>query len=225
MSNKFTIYLEDCRTSMALRQIVYDYVLCSPPDFDELSMHPKTDYVAYFDFVASVINLFSPSNSLVTFVVTDRKFKSSVIAKHAEIIEIMKSAGYRLVSQKIWMKSDRLNLYRLTYAFIMTFSNASKYRQNHYKDYEYDVWRLKDEKYKMYQYGFPSELAHRCILNFTSNDDTVFDCFLGSGTTGVTTIECGRDFIGCEINPKIYELAKSRLDLCEMQFFKNLNTR
>ena len=36
------IYLEDCRETLK-RDIVYDYVLCSPPDYNELNINPSTD--------------------------------------------------------------------------------------------------------------------------------------------------------------------------------------
>ena len=36
------IYLEDCRETLK-RDIVYDYVLCSPPDYFELNINTNTD--------------------------------------------------------------------------------------------------------------------------------------------------------------------------------------
>ena len=39
----------------------------------------------------------------------------------------------------------------------------------------------------------------------------VFDPFMGSGSTGVATVRCGRAFIGCEINPAHFEVACERL--------------
>ena len=40
---------------------------------------------------------------------------------------------------------------------------------------------------------------------------TVFDPFMGSGTTGLAAIQMGRRFIGCEINPKYFEIARRRI--------------
>ncbi len=40
---------------------------------------------------------------------------------------------------------------------------------------------------------------------------TILDPFMGSGTTGVAAIRTGRKFIGIEIEPKYFEIAKSRI--------------
>ena len=43
-------------------------------------------------------------------------------------------------------------------------------------------------------------------------DSIVFDPFMGSGTTALACIELGYDFIGCEIDPEYYEIAKERIN-------------
>jgi site-specific DNA-methyltransferase (adenine-specific)/modification methylase len=42
-------------------------------------------------------------------------------------------------------------------------------------------------------------------------DGTILDPFMGSGTTGVACIQTGRKFIGIEIDPGYFELAKQRI--------------
>lgn len=37
------------------------------------------------------------------------------------------------------------------------------------------------------------------------------DCFMGSGTTGIACIRTGRKFIGIEISPEYFEIAKNRI--------------
>lgn len=39
----------------------------------------------------------------------------------------------------------------------------------------------------------------------------VFDPFMGSGSSGVAAVRCGRSFIGCEINPAHFETACRRI--------------
>ena len=46
---------------------------------------------------------------------------------------------------------------------------------------------------------------------------TVFDPFMGSGTTGVACVQTGRNFIGCEIDPGYFAIAKRRIELAQMQ--------
>jgi site-specific DNA-methyltransferase (adenine-specific) len=46
---------------------------------------------------------------------------------------------------------------------------------------------------------------------------TVFDPFMGSGSTGVACIKTGRNFIGCEIDPTYYAIAEKRIAEAQMQ--------
>ena len=50
------------------------------------------------------------------------------------------------------------------------------------------------------------------LINKSSNpNDTVLDCFMGSGTTGVACQELNRNFIGIELDAEYYEMAKQRI--------------
>ena len=49
------------------------------------------------------------------------------------------------------------------------------------------------------------------IAIHTNKGDSIFDPFMGSGTTGVAAIEMGRTFGGVELERKYFEIAKERL--------------
>lgn len=55
------------------------------------------------------------------------------------------------------------------------------------------------------------------IESLTDPGDTVFDPFMGSGTTGVACIQTGRRFIGCEIDPDYYAIAEKRIQEAAQQ--------
>lgn len=59
---------------------------------------------------------------------------------------------------------------------------------------------------------FPEKLAHDHIVSWSNQGDTVLDCFMGSGTTGVACVNTGRDFIGIELDPGYFKIAKERID-------------
>ena len=40
---------------------------------------------------------------------------------------------------------------------------------------------------------------------------------MGSGTTGVAALQLGRKFIGCEIDPKYFAIAESRIQSAALQ--------
>jgi site-specific DNA-methyltransferase (cytosine-N4-specific) len=57
---------------------------------------------------------------------------------------------------------------------------------------------------------FPRELARRCILLGSRENDTILDPFSGSGTTGIVANELNRKAILIEINPNYVEKSKER---------------
>ena len=58
---------------------------------------------------------------------------------------------------------------------------------------------------------FPEQLANDHILSWSNEGDTVFDPFMGSGTTGKMAIRNNRNFIGFEKVEKYFEISKKRI--------------
>ena len=58
----------------------------------------------------------------------------------------------------------------------------------------------------------PKELIRRIILSSSNDGDVVTDFFMGSGTTLVVAKELGRNYIGCDINPRAIEITNQRLN-------------
>ena len=56
----------------------------------------------------------------------------------------------------------------------------------------------------------PIELMQWCV-EWAGMPHSVFDPFMGSGTTGVACVRLGRRFIGIELEPKYYAIAKRRI--------------
>ena len=59
---------------------------------------------------------------------------------------------------------------------------------------------------------FPESLARDHIISWSKPGDTVFDPFLGSGTTGKMALELGRKFIGIELDPEYFKIAEKRIN-------------
>lgn len=55
------------------------------------------------------------------------------------------------------------------------------------------------------------KVMEEIIKIHTNKNDLIIDPFLGSGTTGVAALKNGRKFIGIEISPEYFEIAKSRM--------------
>ncbi len=59
---------------------------------------------------------------------------------------------------------------------------------------------------------FPEALARDHILSWSNEGDTVLDPFMGSGTTGKMAKLLNRNFIGIELDPEYFEIARSRIE-------------
>jgi site-specific DNA-methyltransferase (adenine-specific)/modification methylase len=57
----------------------------------------------------------------------------------------------------------------------------------------------------------PIALMKWCIEQ-AGNPETILDPFMGSGTTGVASIQLGRKFIGIEREPKYFDIACQRIE-------------
>ena len=57
----------------------------------------------------------------------------------------------------------------------------------------------------------PLSLITDLVLKHSNEGDTVLDCFMGSGTTGVACKNTNREFIGIELDEKYYKVACERL--------------
>lgn len=63
----------------------------------------------------------------------------------------------------------------------------------------------------------PLRLMNYLVEKGTNYGDTVLDCFMGSGSTGVACVNAGRNFIGCEINPAYFAIAERRIREAQLQ--------
>ena len=62
----------------------------------------------------------------------------------------------------------------------------------------------------------PEQLIYRIMQIATDENDLVLDCFMGSGTTAAVAHKFGRNYIGIEINKKVYKYALDRLqEVCD----------
>lgn len=50
------------------------------------------------------------------------------------------------------------------------------------------------------------------IENSSNKSDIVLDPFMGVGSTGVASLQLQRNFVGIEIDPKYFNIAKERLN-------------
>jgi site-specific DNA-methyltransferase (adenine-specific) len=63
----------------------------------------------------------------------------------------------------------------------------------------------------------PRRLMAELIADYTNEGQTVLDCYMGSGTTGVAAVQMGRKFIGIECDEQYFEIACKRIEDAQRQ--------
>ena len=79
-------------------------------------------------------------------------------------------------------------------------------------NYPRSVQKFKSEGKTVHPTQKPVELMEYLIRTYTNPGETVLDNTMGSGTTGIACVNTGRNFIGIELDPTYFELAKKRIE-------------
>ena len=75
-----------------------------------------------------------------------------------------------------------------------------------------NIWYFSNSKtVKGHPAQFPYQLAYDHIISWSNEGDTILDCFMGSGTTGLAAINTNRNFIGMELDKGYFEIAQNRI--------------
>jgi len=73
------------------------------------------------------------------------------------------------------------------------------------------------ERHGVHKTEKPRRLMTELIADFSKPGDTILDCFMGSGTTGVSAVMADRKFIGIEMNPLYFDIACKRIEDAQRQ--------
>jgi site-specific DNA-methyltransferase (adenine-specific) len=166
-----------------------------------------------------------------------------VIPIREEIIKFCETIGFDYMGAIIWQKVTTCNttggatimgsfpyprngIIKLDYEFILIFKKLgvppkvnkeirekSKLNIEEWNEYFYGHWNFSGERQDKHLAMFPEELPKRLIKMFSFVEDTVFDPFLGSGTTCLAARNSERKSIGYEINEVFLPIIKEKLNI------------
>ena len=88
------------------------------------------------------------------------------------------------------------------------------------------VWTdIRGASTRMHPAPFPVELAERLIRMYSFAGDTVLDPFMGTASTQVAAINCGRNSVGIEVDPTYFETALKRVRNETNRLWKEVTVR
>lgn len=74
-----------------------------------------------------------------------------------------------------------------------------------------NIYNYAKDPSKLHPTQKPVALLEDLIKTYSNEGMTVLDFTMGSGSTGVACVNTGRNFIGCELDEKFYEIAFNRI--------------
>jgi len=164
-----------------------------------------------------------------------------VIPIRTEIIRFCESLGMDYMGAIIWQKATTMNtsgggaimgsfpyprngILKMDYEFILIFKklgNAPKptieqkeksvITKEEWNQYFSSHWNFNGVKQLEHIAMFPEELPKRLIKMFSFVGETVFDPFMGSGTTALAAMHLDRNSVGYELNKDFIPVIKEKL--------------
>lgn len=133
---------------------------------------------------------------------------------YCPIYSAIERAGFTIADLIVWVKDQRTtgpdftNKYAHFHEFIIYARKGNRYLN---KDFSPDVLKFGVVKNGSSAVEKPVELLKYLIENSTVKGEIVLDCFVGTGATLVAAEESERNWIGTEIAPEQYEIARARI--------------
>ena len=111
----------------------------------------------------------------------------------------------------IWASKNKNSKYTFNYQSLKCLNDDLQMRSDWLLPICSGKERIKKNGKKIHSTQKPESLLHRIILASTNKGDTIFDPFLGTGTTAVVAKKLGRAYFGIEQNKNYFISAKRRI--------------
>ena len=121
----------------------------------------------------------------------------------------------------IWLKNgmgmgDLKTTYGKRTEFII-YASKGRHELNGRRDNDVLEYNKVPVKKSVHQNQKPLALLEFLINKSSQPNDTVLDCFMGSGTTGLACLQTNRNFIGIELDENYYKIAQERINETKKQ--------
>ena len=135
------------------------------------------------------------------------RVQNGLLQDRADIV-----TGFPVRQIIIWRRKGGINFnpgyFLPTYEVIYLIAKP-KFRLAPKRGGEGDVWEFMQETRNLHPAPFPVPLIDRIISSTTAK--LILDPFVGSGTTAISALNFGRDYIGLELSPDYCRDARNRI--------------
>ena len=211
-----TLYNGDCLDVLKnIESNSVDFAFTSPPynrERNDKYANFNDKCLNYFEFLKTVVEL-NLKISKYLFLNVQKNYYNK-----ADIFKLIGEYSNKIIDIIVWTKSNPMPASGLNltnaYEFILIMSNTEKsikctktYTKNHIETSVYSENPYK----KIHRAVMKPQVAEYFIDNFTKENDTILDCFMGLGTTGIEAKRKNRNFIGVELVKEYFDIAKKRI--------------
>lgn len=164
------------------------------------------EYVKPKDYMSELSRIIKPDGHVYVFT-NDKNLAEMQIEAEKHELKLMNI----LVVNKL--QGTYFSYYQKYIEFILFFRSTkgkAKYINNCGKG-NYFEYRFSRGKKKLHKSEKPLELIKELILQSSQKGETVFDPFMGSGTTAIASMSLDRNFTGFELDTDYYEKANNRI--------------
>lgn len=236
------VYCQSCDAMTQVPDASVAMVVTSPPynaskDYDaDLSLD---DYLGLIGRAAAEVHrVLKPGGRYVVNVAN--LGRKPYIPLHAYFYEVHRQAGFLPLGEIIWRKAKgasgstawgswmnaKAPCIRDVHEYILVFAKGSFSRQEkgesdisreEFLAGTLSVWEIPPESARRIGHPapFPAALAERLIKLFSYKGEVVLDPFIGSGSTAVAAVQCGRHYVGYEIEASYVDLSRRRVQAAE----------
>jgi DNA modification methylase len=142
-----------------------------------------------------------------------------IIKQYEKIVKMARAGTYKKEFDSIRMNNNKDNHNNKNDIIYNNMQSSNKYRFEDLSKITSVLSFMPENKKTFNENGInikhptvkPILIFCRILKLFTTDGDTILDCFLGSGTTAIATLQCqNRHFVGCERDKAYYDIAVDR---------------
>lgn len=140
------------------------------------------------------------------------------IFKLQEIYNLAIKYKFKQPRVGIWNKTNavpvnaRINYLSNAREYFISFCKGKKNTFNSYYDKAFYSYAIVNGKVRTHPTQKPVKLLEELIKINSNENDTVLDCFMGTGSTGIACINTNRNFIGIELDENYFNIASQWLN-------------